>query len=123
DFIPFAEQSGAIDAIGEWVFDTAIQQAERWRNAYGDDFQVSINVSPMQFLSESSGLGQWSERLQALKLSGHNLVLEITEGLLMDACDTVAKRLHAFQQGGIEVALDDFGTGYSSLAYLKKFDI
>lgn len=123
DFIPFAEDTGAIDAIGDWVFETAIRQADQWRNDYGDDFQITINVSPVQFLSDGSGLSQWSERLERMKLQGKSLVVEITEGLLMDACGTVTQRLNAFQEGGIQVALDDFGTGYSSLAYLKKFDI
>lgn len=123
DFIPFAEDFGAIDAIGEWVFETAIQQADQWRNIYGDDFQVTINVSPVQFLSDDSGLSKWSEKLRDLEIQGSSLVVEITEGLLMDACGTVTRRLNAFQKGGIQVALDDFGTGYSSLAYLKKFDI
>lgn len=123
EFIPFAEDSGAIDAIGDWVFETAIQQADKWRGMYSDDFQVTINVSPVQFLSDASGLSRWFEKLRDMKLEGDSLVVEITEGLLMDACEMVTRRLHAFQKGGIQVALDDFGTGYSSLAYLKKFDI
>lgn len=123
EFIPFAEDSGAIDAIGDWVFETAVQQADKWRNTYSPDFQVTINVSPVQFLSGESGLSRWFEKLQDMELQGSSLVVEITEGLLMDACGMVTQRLQAFQEGGIQVALDDFGTGYSSLAYLKKFDI
>lgn len=123
EFIPFAEDSGVIHAIGDWVFETAAKQAAEWRTAYGGDFQISINVSPVQFLSDVSGLSRWFEKLDDWQLQGESLVMEITEGLLMDACGTVTQRLHAFQEGGIQVALDDFGTGYSSLSYLKKFDI
>lgn len=123
EFIPFAEDSGAIDAIGDWVFETAVQQADKWRNTYHRDFQVTINVSPVQFLSGASGLSRWFDKLQDMQLQGSSLVVEITEGLLMDACGMVTQGLQAFQDGGIQVALDDFGTGYSSLAYLKKFDI
>jgi EAL domain-containing protein (putative c-di-GMP-specific phosphodiesterase class I) len=61
--------------------------------------------------------------LQALALPGQSLVVEITEGLLLDASNTVSTRLLQLRDAGIQVALDDFGTGYSSLSYLKKFDI
>lgn len=123
EFISFAEDCGVIQDIGDWVFKTAAHHVAQWRADHDDDFQVSLNVSPVQFLSEESGLSRWFDMLHEWKLSGSSLVVEITEGLLMDACGTVSSRLQAFQDGGIQVALDDFGTGYSSLAYLKKFDI
>jgi diguanylate cyclase/phosphodiesterase with PAS/PAC sensor(s) len=63
------------------------------------------------------------DRLEALSLSGQSVVIEITEGLLLDANSSVAEQLLSFRDAGIQVSLDDFGTGYSSLSYLKKFDI
>lgn len=123
EFISFAEDSGVIDAIGDWVFQTAARQAAEWREQYYEHFQVSINVSPVQFLSDAQGQERWFDVLDELQSSGKSVVVEITEGLLMDASGTVSSRLHAFRKGGIQIALDDFGTGYSSLSYLKKFDI
>lgn len=123
EFIPFAEDSGVIEAIGDWVFRTAAQQAARWQNQFDANFQVSINMSPVQFQADGTTLQAWFERMKGWNVQGRNLVVEITEGLLMDPGGTVSAWLNAFQECGIEVALDDFGTGYSSLAYLKKFDI
>ena len=75
----------------------------------------------MQFYNESSQC--WSDNLRRLGLSGHSIVVEITESLLLDASEQVSRQLLSFRDAGIQVAIDDFGTGYSSLAYLKKFDI
>ena len=88
------------------------------------DFQVSVNVSPVQFRTEGNALSStWSGYLQELDLPGKNIVVEITEGLLLNAETEVTDKLLAFRDLGIQVAIDDFGTGYSSLSYLKKFDI
>jgi EAL domain-containing protein (putative c-di-GMP-specific phosphodiesterase class I) len=87
------------------------------------DFQVSVNVSPVQFLSEGLSCEQCSAYLQSIGLDGQNIVIEITEGLLLKAAAGITKKLLKFRDAGIQVAIDDFGTGYSSLSYLKKFDI
>ena len=123
DFIPLAEDTGMIIEIGDWVFDQAAQQAVEWRKAYDADLQISINVSPVQFFSERSNHAFWFDHLNTLGLSGEGIVVEITEGLLMDARETINDQLSAFHKAGIQVSLDDFGTGYSSLSYLKRFDI
>ncbi|WP_432742616.1 EAL domain-containing protein [Methylobacter sp. G7] len=122
DFIPVAEATGMIIDIGEWVFREAAQQAAQWRKHH-DDFQVSINKSPVQFQKEGNGHLAWFEYLRELGLPGQSIVVEITEGLLMDAGTLIIDQLLAFRDAGIQVSLDDFGTGYSSLSYLKKFDI
>lgn len=123
EFIPFAEDSGVIDGIGDWVFQEAARQAQAWR-AFDPDFQISINVSPAQFVSDGAGHDQWLALLAQLQADGnYSIVVEITEGLLMDPGGMVKQRLRAFRRGGMQIALDDFGTGYSSLSYLKKFDI
>jgi len=123
EFIPVAETTGMIIDIGEWVFREAAQQVARWRAAYDDNFQVSINKSPVQFQKEGNGHLAWFDYLRELGLPGQSMVVEITEGLLMDAGPAITGQLLAFRDAGIQVSLDDFGTGYSSLSYLKKFDI
>ncbi len=121
-FIPLAEESGLIHDIGDWVFLEAARQAQIWSARFGTDFQVSVNVSPLQ-MQVAKHPKRWLDQVQASGLSGHNLVIEITEGLLLDSSDQVTARLLTFRDAGIQVAIDDFGTGYSALSYLKKLDI
>ena len=126
EFIPIAEETGLIIDIGNWVFRQAAQQAKHWQTLYCPDFQISINTSPMQYRSDEKNhkdTSSWFKYLQQLGLSGQSVVVEITEGLLMDASDAVTGKLLEFRDAGIQVSLDDFGTGYSSLSYLKKYDI
>jgi diguanylate cyclase (GGDEF)-like protein/PAS domain S-box-containing protein len=123
EFIPVAEDTGLINDIGEWVFHEAAIQASLWRKSIHPEFQVSINKSPVQFRNISSTSVSWPDQLQQLNLPGQSVVVEITEGMLMDATDTINNKLLKFRDAGIQVSLDDFGTGYSSLSYLKKFDI
>lgn len=123
EFIPVAEASGMIIDIGEWVFREASKQALQWRTEYHADFQISINKSPVQFQKAGGGHLAWFDYLEELGLPGQGIVIEITEGLLMDAGAIITGQLLAFRDAGIQVSLDDFGTGYSSLSYLKKFDI
>ncbi|MDO8775287.1 MAG: EAL domain-containing protein [Burkholderiaceae bacterium] len=122
-FIPIAEASGLIVDIGEWVFQQAAQQVRRWRDMLDPQFQISLNKSPVQFQHDDPSRPQWAEHLQALGLPGGCIVVEITEGLLLDSSAGVTKQLLELGAAGIGVALDDFGTGYSSLSYLQKFDI
>jgi diguanylate cyclase (GGDEF)-like protein/PAS domain S-box-containing protein len=122
-FVRIAEETGMIVELGEWVFRAASRQAAAWRNALHPDFQVSVNVSPVQFQSSGIDHDAWLAHLQHLQIKGGNVVVEITEGLLMDARPEITDQLLRFRDNGMQVALDDFGTGYSSLSYLKKFDI
>ena len=123
DFIPIAEESGLIIELGSWVFQQAVTQVKSWRQRVHPSFQISINKSPVQFRSEGNALYDWFDLLHAQSLPGNAVVVEITEGLMMDSGAMVSGKLFALSDAGIEVALDDFGTGYSSLSYLKKFDI
>ncbi len=123
DFIPVAEETGAIHAIGDRVFKEAVQRVKDWRSLYDKEFQVSINKSPVQFLSEASTEESWLEHLQQVDVSPQGVVIEITEGVLLKATANSHEKLHHLREAGIQVAIDDFGTGYSSLAYLKRFDI
>lgn len=123
EFIPIAEETGTIVEIGNWVFREAADQVMRWRVAYCPQFQVSINKSPVQFGSKDASHDAWFDYLHELGLPGESIVVEVTEGLLLDASSNTNEKLLAFRNIGIQVAIDDFGTGYSSLAYLQKFDI
>lgn len=123
EFILLAEETGLINEIGDWVFKESARWAKRWSNQFAHDFQISVNVSPVQFLSEGLSCNAWSAYLQGIHLAGQNMVIEITEGLLLKAATSVTDKLLKFRDAGIQVAIDDFGTGYSSLSYLKKFDI
>ena len=122
-FIPIAEASGLIVDIGEWVFQQAMAQVQRWRQALDPHFQISVNKSPVQFHHNDTGRAPWDLQLQAQGLPGACIVVEITEGLLLDTSTNVADQLLELRDSGIQVSLDDFGTGYSSLSYLQKFDI
>lgn len=122
EFIPLAEESGLIHDIGDWVFEQTVAQTLKWTTHYGSDFQISINKSPIQIQTKSERC-RWREHLSKTGLSGKNLVIEITEGVLLDHTPAVTSELLAFRDAGIQVAIDDFGTGYSALSYLKKLDI
>jgi diguanylate cyclase (GGDEF)-like protein/PAS domain S-box-containing protein len=122
-FIPIAESSGLIVDIGEWVFQQAAAQVQKWRQTLHPEFQISVNRSPVQFHHADSGQASWGMQLHAMGMPGEALVVEITEGLLLDTNAVVGEQLLALGDAGIKVSLDDFGTGYSSLAYLQKFDI
>jgi diguanylate cyclase (GGDEF)-like protein/PAS domain S-box-containing protein len=123
-FIPLAEETGLIVEIGDWIFRESARQLKLWRDTYNAVFQVSVNVSPVQFGGTIGGPHKaWFGYLQELGLPGQSLVIEITESLLLDAGVGVTDKLLEFRDAGIQAAIDDFGTGYSSLSYLKKFDI
>lgn len=122
-FIPIAEASGLIGEIGEWVFRTAADQVQHWRATLHARFQISVNRSPLQFRGAAGPRGSWGEQLARRGLPGDAIVVEITEGLLLDTGTEVSAQLLALRDAGIPVSLDDFGTGYSSMAYLQKFDI
>ncbi|BBB69253.1 hypothetical protein UNDYM_5000 [Undibacterium sp. YM2] len=123
EFIPIAETSGLIIAIGDLVFREALRWVRKWRELYRPDFQISINQSPMEFQGDQERYINWIHELALQNLPGQAISVEITEGLLLDASQKITSKLLQFRDAGIQVALDDFGTGYSSLSYLKKFDI
>jgi diguanylate cyclase (GGDEF)-like protein/PAS domain S-box-containing protein len=123
EFIPVAEDTGLIIDIGDWVFREAARQAAIWRASHHAQFQISVNTSPVQYRNDGINQDAWLDHLQKLGLPGQSIVVEITEGLLLDAGAAITDQLLKFRDAGIQVSLDDFGTGYSSLSYLKKFDI
>ncbi len=123
DFVALAEEAGLITEIGDWVFREAARWASVWNKRCQGGFQMSVNMSPIQFQHGGRMCDDWVGYLASLGLTGKNMVVEITEGLLLKAESDVTDSLFRFRDAGIQVAIDDFGTGYSSLSYLKKFDI
>lgn len=122
DFIPLAEETGLIVKIGDWIFKEAADFTKHITQITGQAFQISVNKSPIQFHERLQG-EDWVLYLNKIGLDPKQIVVEITEGLLLDSDTLVKSRLLEFRDAGIEVAIDDFGTGYSSLAYLNQFDI
>ncbi|HET7795351.1 MAG TPA: EAL domain-containing protein [Rhizobacter sp.] len=121
EFIPVAEESGFIIAIGDWVLSQAIKQAAAWR-VNGVVMPVSINVSALQF-QQPDFPERVARELKAANLPPHLLELELTESILIHDAQDALHRLEALSELGVLLAIDDFGTGYSSLGYLKRFPI
>ncbi len=118
EFIPFAEESGLIIALGEWVIKTSCLQAKAWL-AQGFDMHVAINLSTRQF--QDPALVPKIERiLSETGLAPAQIELEITESAAMLNPEASIQVLGKLKAIGIQIAIDDFGTGYSSLSYLKR---
>jgi diguanylate cyclase (GGDEF)-like protein/PAS domain S-box-containing protein len=121
EFIPLSEETGLIVDLGEQVFETVVQDVAAWQRDYAARLQVSINVSPMQLLSGREACERCFRMGREAGLPERTLVIEVTEGMLLDNNPLVIQQLRQIAENGMELALDDFGTGYSSLSYLKKF--
>ncbi|THC45299.1 EAL domain-containing protein [Massilia sp. Mn16-1_5] len=120
EFIPLAEETGLIFDIGEWVFRTAVTDAARWLGE-GREIQVSINVSPLQIAKGGTSFARCMDFLASQRLPRHAIVVEVTEGTLLQHDRNVEERLRELEEYGLALALDDFGTGYSSLSYLQQY--
>lgn len=121
-FIPEAERSGRIVALGAWVMDAACEQAAQWAGrAAGTPVTVAVNVSPAQF--DDHLIDIVSSALRSSGASPSWLEIEVTESAVMQDVDVAVAMLHELRGLGVHLALDDFGTGYSSLAYLRRFPL
>lgn len=121
-FIPIAEETGVISAIGSWVLEEACRQMAEWRGAGFDLKHVAVNLSAHQL--RSPGLvSQVQSVIARFGLAPGQLELEITESVAMEDPERAIGQLRALRDSGVELAIDDFGTGYSSLAYLKLLPI
>lgn len=121
-FIPLAEQTGQIVAIGRWVLQQACRDMARLQAEGGPVLPVAVNISPLQF-RRSGFLAQVERVLEASGWPAERLELEVTEGVLMSGTDRAIEVLHALRRRGVQVAIDDFGSGFSSLRYLRQLPI
>ena len=122
DFIPLAEETGLIVAMGEWALREACMQAARWHVQYGTETYVGVNLSGRQ-LQDPDLLFVIADALDRAGLPAALLVLELTESMLMEESDELIATLNLIRGLGVQLAIDDFGTGYSSLSYLHRFPV
>ncbi len=120
-FIPVAEDSGFIVALGDWVLSQAVRQAALWHSK-GISLPIAVNVSALQF-QQAHFVDRVAGVLAVSGLPPRLLELELTESILVHDADDALNRLHALERLGVQTSIDDFGTGYSSLSYLKRFPI
>ncbi len=124
DFIPVAEETGLIVAIGEWVLREASRQMREWQVKYPSDPQLfmSVNLSGKQF-AQPNLIGEVARIIEEVGIDPRSLKLEITESVVMDNIETATEMLKQLRLLGVQLSIDDFGTGYSSLSYLHRFPI
>jgi diguanylate cyclase (GGDEF)-like protein len=123
-FVPLAEKSGAIAALGRWVLRTACHQSALWRARYPamPDLQVGVNISAAQ-LHDPALVDEVAEALRIAQLEPRGLTLEVTETAVAEDLATAEDALRDLKDLGVDLALDDFGIGYSSLRHLKRFPL
>jgi EAL domain-containing protein (putative c-di-GMP-specific phosphodiesterase class I) len=121
-FIPLAEETGLIGAIGEFVLNASCAQLRRWQDKGISGLTVAVNLSMLQLLR-----GEMTPRLRQILdthgVRGEQLELELTESVIMAAAEQSVRTLTDLKALGVTLAIDDFGTGYSSLSYLKRLPI
>ena len=123
EFIPLAEQTGLIVALGHRVLEHACRQGRIWQDAHpGRALTMSVNVSEHQ-LRRPEFVAEVSDALIGSGLAPERLILELTESVLIDEQDATIERLNALKALGVGLAIDDFGTGYSSLSYLRRLPV
>lgn len=122
EFIPLAEETGIIIALGEWVMMTACRQMQEWEQRYPELTNMSINVSARQFCQLD-----FTERVASIlaesKVSAEKIELELTESVVMNDIESVIETMNTLKKLEISLSIDDFGTGYSSLSYLQRFPV
>ena len=116
-FIPVAEQMGLMDALGDFVLRRALDETQRWPDLY-----VAVNLSPVQ-VRDRSIVDLVRSALAESGVPPQRLMLEITEGVLIDNPDEMLQRIEDLHALGVRIALDDFGSGYSNLGYLQRFPL
>ncbi|MEF8769979.1 EAL domain-containing response regulator [Candidatus Accumulibacter contiguus] len=121
-FIPLAEDTGMIVALGEWVVDRALCQLASWRSRGFTSLQLAINLSPKE-LERGDLPERILQRLDAYAIPAAALDIEITENLLMNDAEKNISMVKQLRNCGLRVSIDDFGTRYSSLNYLRRFPI
>ncbi|MGE4535177.1 putative bifunctional diguanylate cyclase/phosphodiesterase [Halomonas sp.] len=121
-FIPLAEQTGQIIALGRWVLKRACRDMASLREGPGAPHSVAVNISPLQFRREDF-VADVRQALTANGLPPECLELEVTEGVLLSGVEEAVAQLRELRELGVRMAIDDFGTGFSSLSYLRDLPI
>ena len=123
NFIPFAEESGLIIPIGQWVLETACSQLANWsaRPAFAH-LNIAVNISASQ-LKRPNFVADVLAIIDRTQIDPTRLKLELTESLLLDDVEEVIVKMQRLRDRGICFSLDDFGTGYSSLTYLRRLPL
>jgi diguanylate cyclase (GGDEF)-like protein/PAS domain S-box-containing protein len=122
EFIGLAEDIGLIVPIGSWLIESVCQQLQVWRKRGISTIQIAVNLSPRQFMQKDL-VKMFTEFIDKYEIETGELIVEVTESVMMKDVDQAVIILQELKAVGISVALDDFGTGYSSLSYLKRFPI
>nr|AGC72550.1 diguanylate cyclase/phosphodiesterase (GGDEF & EAL domains) with PAS/PAC sensor(s) [uncultured bacterium A1Q1_fos_862] len=123
-FIPLAEETGMIGALGEWILERACTDMARWRADFGEiasDLTISVNLAVQQ-LHDDLILDKVRNILARTGLPAQRLVLEVTESTLITETDKATRTMQELRSMGARLAVDDFGTGYSSLGYIQQFE-
>jgi len=123
-FIPLAEETGQILAIGDWVLENVLHQSKAWSDEIAGSplRNLAINVSPRQF-RQSDFVLRFERVLDDTGADPNRLTLELTEGIFVENPEDVIQKMEALKKLGVRFSIDDFGTGYSSLAYLKRLPL
>lgn len=122
EFIPVAEASGQIVAIGQWVLDTALAQLRRWRDAGHAELTLAVNLSLMQF-RQPDLLAVVQQALARAGVPAQALELELTESIAMQEPEKAIVTVQQLAAAGVQLSLDDFGTGYSSFSQLQRLQV
>ncbi|WP_428623074.1 EAL domain-containing protein [Sedimenticola sp.] len=120
EFIPIAEQTGLIVAIGEYVITVAMEQLAVWQRDHPGPMKMAVNISPRQF-RDPQLVPFIQQQIEQAGIRAESLELEITEGVLLSGYTHVESALSQLNRLGVAISMDDFGTGYSSLSYLRSY--
>ena len=121
-FIPFAEETGLIIPLSEWIMDAACEHLSAWSKKSVHPLNLGINLSAIQF-QQKDLISSIKRIIDKHDIDPNNIELEITESMVMVDVDRAIETMHKLREIGVRLAIDDFGTGYSSLSYLKQFPI
>jgi len=121
-FIPIAEETRLILPIGDWCLREACRQLQAWQQAGTPSVRMSVNISALQFMRDDFA-DTVARVISEFGLTPQQLVLELTESVVMEDYDAVVRQMNLLRQCGVHIAMDDFGTGYSSLSYIHRIPV